>query len=60
MSKYCCLYCKYYEAKQSGSEGTEPEGNCYNLHTEIYLVYGHECCEHYEARKEEKTNESTR
>lgn len=52
MSGYYCLYCKYYEPTKSGSEGTEPEGIC-NFHTAIDLVYGHECCEHYNARKEE-------
>ena len=51
MSKYYCLYCKYYEPTKCGSEGTEPEGIC-NFHTAIDLVYGHECCEHYEARNE--------
>lgn len=47
MSKIYCLYCKYYEPTQSGSEGTEPEGICRNPHTAIGLVYGHEYCEEY-------------
>lgn len=52
MSKCYCLYCKYYEPTKNGSEYIEPEGIC-NFHTAIDLVYGHECCEHFNARKEE-------
>ena len=51
MSKHYCLYCKYYEPTKCGSENTEPEGIC-NFYTAIDLVYGHEYCEHYSARKE--------
>ena len=36
----------------NGSEGTEPEGIC-NLTMTINHVYGHECCEYFNARKEE-------
>ena len=53
MSKYYCLYCKYYEPTQCGSEGTEPEGICGNPRTAIDRVYGHECCEYYDERNEE-------
>lgn len=54
MSKYYCLYCKYYEPTISGSEGTEPEGVCNNPHiATIGLVYGHEFCEDFNVRNEE-------
>jgi len=52
MNKHYCFYCLYYELTKRGSENTEPEGIC-NFHTAIDLVYGHECCEHFIARKEE-------
>lgn len=54
MSKYYCLYCKYYKPTQCGSEGTEPEGICCNPHTAIDYVYGHEYCEQYDERKEKQ------
>ena len=53
MSKYYCLYCKYYEPTISGSEGTEPEGICTNPHTTIAHVFGHEYCEDFNLRNEE-------
>ena len=56
MSKCYCLYCKYYEPTRCGAEGTEPEGIC-NFSPGIYHVYGHECCENYNARKEDGSHE---
>lgn len=57
MSLHYCLYCKYYEPTRDGSENTEPEGIC-NFHTAIDLVYGHQCCEHFDSRKEGKMTNS--
>ena len=55
MSKYCCLYCRYYEPTLCGSDGTEPEGVCNNPHTAIANVFGHESCKDFNA-KGEKSN----
>ena len=54
MSKYYCLYCRYYEPTLCGSEGNEPEGTCNNPHTAIANVFGHECCEDFNVRGEEE------
>ena len=48
-----CLYCSYCEPTKNGLECTEPEDICNNLHTEIDLVYDHECCKHYNIKWEE-------